>query len=211
MARRPTRKKIARGKTWFTLHAPKIFNENEIGQTLGKDGDSIIGRTIKMPLSEISGDITKHNVKLRLGINKVVGEHAYTEILSYELSKPYLQRMIRRRVSKIEVINDLKLKNGQKYRIKTIGITLHRADASQKTALRKEIYKEIENVIPPFDIETLVVALSTGKIQREIQKKVSKIYPLRFLDIRKIEILKEKKAVGLGITKPQKNTENTPE
>ena len=196
MARKPTTKrKIKKGKIWFTIHAPKIFNENVIGETIGKDTDSVNGRAISIPFSEVSGDITKRNVHLKLKVTKVSGEHAYTEIVGYELSRPYLQRMIRRRSTKIDVVKDLKLKDGKKYRVKVVGITLHKANSSQKSALTKALSEEVEKVIPPFDIETLAVSLSTGKLQREMQKKISKVYPLRFLDVRKIQLLKEKKEV----------------
>lgn len=195
MARRTAKRKVKRGKIWFTLHAPKIFDENEIGKTLSKDGENLIGRIISIPFSEVSRDITKRNINLKLKIVKVTGEHAYTEIISYELSKPYLQRMIRRRSSKIEIVKDLKLKDGKKYRVKVIAITLNKANSSQLSGLNKEISKEIETIIPPFDIETLITALVTGKFQREIQKRVSKIYPLRYFDIGKIQLLKEKKEV----------------
>ncbi|MCD6575894.1 MAG: hypothetical protein J7K73_01910 [Nanoarchaeota archaeon] len=197
MARKTTtRRKIKRGKIWFKVHAPKIFNENEIGETLGKDEQSIIGRTIKVPFSEISGDITKHNIVIKLKITKVTGEHAYTTIASYELSKPFLQRMIRRRTTKIEVVKDLRLKDGKKYRIKVVAVTLHRTSSSQQSALVKAIEKEIENSIPSQDIESLIASLSIGKLQREMQKKISKVYPLRFFDVRKVELLKEKKEVA---------------
>lgn len=197
MARKTTtRRKIKRGKIWFKVHAPKIFNENEIGETLGKDEQTIIGRTIKIPFSEISGDITKHNIVIKLKITKVTGEHAYTTIVSYELSKPFLQRMIRRRTTKIEVVKDLRLKDGKKYRIKVVAVTLHRTSSSQQSALVKAIEKEIENNIPSQDIESLIASLSIGKFQREMQKKISKIYPLRFFDIKKVELLKEKKEVA---------------
>jgi len=203
MARRVVKRKIKHGKIWFTLHAPKIFNENEIGKTLGKEEKEIIGRTISIPLSEVNKDITKRNINLKLRIIKVTGEHAYTSIVSYELSKPFLQRMIRRKSNKIEIVKNLKLKDGKKYRIKIIAVTLHKAKSSQLSGLNKEISKEIETVIPTFDIETLITALVTGKLQREIQKRVSKIYPLRYLDIGKISTLKEKKEVKKQMPAPK--------
>ncbi len=210
MARRRTiRKKITRGKIWFKLHAPKIFKEAEIGETIGKDAQAVMGRVLDTPLSEINGDITKHNVKLKLKVDKIVGEHAYTKIIAYELSRPFLQRMIRKRVSKLDIVMDLRLKDERKYRIKSIAISLHKAESSKLKSLRKELEQEIEKAVKPFDIETLIVTLLTNKIQREIQKKVSKIYPVRFFDIRKIELLKEK--VMVDTKKPKPKAESTQE
>jgi small subunit ribosomal protein S3Ae len=195
MARRPTTKKKIKGKIWFSIHAPKVFNEAVIGETVGKEEESVNGRNIKIPLSEVNGDITKRHVQLKLKIAKVTGEHAYTEIVGYELSRPYLQRMIRRRSTKIEIVKDLKLKDGKLYRIKLVAITLHKANSSQRAAVTHALAEEIEKIIPNYDIDSLVVTLSTNKLQREIQKKVNKIYPIRYVDIRKIEAKKEKKEI----------------
>ena len=196
MARKRTvRRKLARGKTWYKIHAPKVFEEKEIGETVGKDADSIIGRCIDLHYSELSGDITKHYIKIKLRINKVVGEHAYTEVIGYELSRPHLQRIIRRRISKIDAIKDIRLKDGKKVRIKGIAITQHKTNVSTETALRKAFIEEIEKILSPFDIESLVVALSTNQPQKEMQKKLNKIYPIRYIDVRKIQLLKEKKGI----------------
>ncbi len=194
MAKRaPTKRKMKKGKTWFKIHAPKIFNEKEIGETIAKDEQAVLGRTIKFPFSEISGDITRHNIYVKLKIEKVTGEHAYTTIVSYELSKPYLQRVVRRRTTKVDVVKNIPLKDGKKYRIKVVAVTLHKTKSSQRASVINDIRTEIENTVKQYDFDGLIAALSIGKLQREIQKKISKTYPLRFLEVRKVERLKEKK------------------
>jgi len=193
--RRVTKKKV--GKTWFKIVAPKVLNENEIGETLAADGKSLIGKVINMYLSDITGDVTKHYIKVKLKIKEVDGDKALTEIYGYEIAKPYLQRMIRRRMSKVDAVVDMFLKDGKGVRIKGVLTTAHRTNVSKKTALLHAFEDEIKKRFGEFDLGGLVVALSTSKPQKEMAKKLSKIYPIRYLEIRKIEMLNKKQILAL--------------
>lgn len=192
------KKKIAKGKIWYKIHAPKIFNEKEIGETVGTDEASIMGRTVNLPLSEITGDVTKHYIKLSMKIVDVKGEHAYTEITEYGLVKQYLTRMLRRHSSKIEAVNDVKLDDGKMYRIKSVTITFSKADASQKSAIYHALHKEMEKRTVNGNLPNLVLAFSTGKVQKEVSEIVRKIFPVKIIEVRKIEMLPMKKENETG-------------
>jgi len=189
----PVKKKIAKGKTWYKIHAPKLFNEKEIGEAIGFDEASVIGRVIALPLSEVTGDITKHYIKLSFKVTDVKGQDAYTEIVEYSIAKQYLSRMLRRRASKIEIVNDITLKEDKPCRIKSVIITAYKADANQKSAIYQAARTEMEKRAVQFDLPNIVAAFSTGKIQKEIGEVVRKIFPLKIVEVRKIELLKVKK------------------
>lgn len=186
-------KKVGKSKLWFKVHAPKIFNENEIGEVLAIEGQNLIGRKINSALSEVIGDLTRSNVKLTFKINKVEGEHAFTEFTNLEISKPFLMRMIRHRISKIDYVTDFTLADNIKVRLKSLIITAHKANSGQKTALRKMLKEELTKTVPTMDLNALVVAIATSKIQKEVGKNLIKVYPIRFLEIRKLVIIKEKR------------------
>jgi small subunit ribosomal protein S3Ae len=188
-----TKKKIAKGKIWFKIHAPSAFNENEIGETLGNDETSLKGRLIDVYLSDITGDMTKHNVKLGLRIVDAKGQHAYTEIVDYGLVKQYLSRLFRRYTSKIEVVTDVVLKDGKKFRIKGLAVTAYKANRGQQSAIHTALKKELTKRIPEFDMPGLVNALSTSGIQREIAMGMQKIFPIKAVEVRKVEPIKAKK------------------
>jgi small subunit ribosomal protein S3Ae len=187
------KKKIAKGKTWFKIHAPKIFNEKEIGETLGFEEASIKGRLISAPLSEITGDVTRHYVKLGLKVTDVKEGHAYTEIVDYSISRQYLSRLLRRHISKIETVSDIKFKDGKIFRVKTIAITAYKANARQRGAIFHAVKKEIEKQAVQYDLPGFVSALITGKIQKDAAKNIKKLFPIRLLEVRKIEVLPLKK------------------
>lgn len=193
MAETQVRKKMAKGKIWFKIHAPKIFNEKEIGETVSFDQSSIIGRKISLPLSEITGDITKHYIKVDLRINEVKEGHAYTEIVGYSISRQYLTKLIRRRTSKVEVINDIKFKEDKIFRVKTVVITAHPANEKQKSAIHNVVKSDMERIATQYDLPNFISALSAGKIQQEIIKNAKKIFPIKVIEVRKIETLPTKK------------------
>ena len=182
-----------KGKTWYRILSPKIFKEKEIGETLANSSDSLKGRQINITFSDLTGDLTKHYARVKLKIIDVKGDHAYTEFLEYELSKPYLTRLTRRRLSKIDVVKDVKLKDGDLARIKTLILTAHRANTRQRTAVRNIIQQTIEKKFNNMDKEVLINLLISDEMQRTVATIVKKIYPLRFLEIRKVEFKSKKK------------------
>ncbi|HDQ59958.1 MAG TPA: hypothetical protein ENN30_02075 [Candidatus Woesearchaeota archaeon] len=192
--RKVVRKKV--GKSWYRLIAPKVFNRNQIGETIASDEKKLVGRIVNTHFSEASGDVTKHYIKLKLQIRKIENGDAETEIVGYEVSKPFLQRMIRRRSTRVDNYVDLILKDGSAVRIKGLASTAFKANVSKRSGLVHAFKKELEAKLGEYDLPGLVIALSTTKPQKEISRSLNKIYPVKFVEIRKIEVLKEKKKGG---------------
>ena len=184
------------GKKWFTIVAPKEFNNNVVGETMAIDKENLLGRVISAHLSDVSGDVTKRHIKLRLKISSVDGEKAKTKIVGYEVSKPFLQRMIRRRSTRVDNHIDAVLKDGTPVRIKGIASTVFKTNVSQRSALVHALKEQMEDKLTNFDLPGLIMALSTTKPQKEISKAMKKVYPTKFVDVRKIEILSGKKKDG---------------
>lgn len=186
------RRKISKGKKWYTVVAPRVFNEVPIGETLTDNPDSLKGRVIKANYADLAREITKQHISCMLKISDVSDSTAHTELIGYQLSKPYLQRVMRRNSSKIEEVVDMKLKD-KNVRIKTYAVTNYKTTNSQRRALRKAIEAEIYKALSNYDLDSLVPVLATNRIQINLSKKIRSIFPVRFFEIRKIDILKERK------------------
>ena len=187
-----TRKKMAKGKIWFKILAPAIFNKTEIGETVAIEPESLKNRVVGTQYSILTGDVTKGQTKVKLRITNVEGDHANTEIIGYEMSKSAPQRFIRRRASKMDEVVDMKIKD-KFVRLKAVAITIKKANSSQRTAIRKVIKAEVLRNLREFSFEQLIIELASGKPQKMIQKRIKLIYPVKFFEIRKLEILPEKK------------------
>jgi small subunit ribosomal protein S3Ae len=194
-----TRKKMAKGKIWYKLLAPALFNKIEIGETVATEPEALKNRIVIAQYSVVSGDVTKSQTKLRLRVTNVEGEHVNTEIIGYEISKVAPQRFVRRRASKMDEVVDMKIKD-KFVRLKAVAITLRKANSSQRTAIRKIIKSEVLRNLRDFTFEQLIIELASGKPQRMIQKRLKLIYPIKFMEIRKLEILPDKK-IHAGIEK----------
>ncbi len=175
-------------KKWFKILAPKIFNKMEIGQSLSEEGKDLLGRTISLPLSTLLGDRSRHYVIVKLKIVDAKEGKAFTEIKSMKISRSYLVRYVRRRTSRVDSIDDVVTKDGKRMRIKSLLVTAFKAKRRQRYSLRKALSEEVKKRLKEYTADAFVLSVSVGKFQATIKKKLSKIYPLRFSEIRVIEM-----------------------
>jgi len=182
-------------KKWYTLIAPEYFGLAEVGETPADNPDKVVNRTVEITLAELINDYSNQNPykKLIFKVYKVAGENAYTKFFKFELTRDYLNSLVRRRTSKIEDIVDITTSDNYTLRVKTVAFTTKRCKTSQKRAIRR-IMREI--VTQKGSKENFVQFLQEcvlGKIPSEIYRSAKRIYPLRRVEVRKIELLKEPK------------------
>lgn len=195
------RKKIARvkdkwaTKKWFTLLAPEYFGMAEVGETPASDPELVVGRTVETTLADLTGDASNQNPykKLIFKVHRVAGEKAYTKFQKFELMREYLNSLVRRRTSKIEDVIDLQTADGYRIRVKPVVFTVKRCKSSQKRAIRAISRQVVESKTSLNFVQFLQECI-LGKIPSEIYKGAKKVYPIRRVEIRKIELLSEPKS-----------------
>jgi small subunit ribosomal protein S3Ae len=182
-------------KRWFTLIAPEYFGMTEIGETPADDPNKVINRTVEVTLAELTNDYSNQNPykKLIFKVYRVAGDNAYTKFHKFEMMREYINSLIRRRTSKIDDVIDVTTADGYVLRVKPVAFTIKRCKTSQKCAIRR-IMRDI--IISNANQKNFVQFLQEcvlGRIPLEIHKNAKKIYPLRRVEIRKIELLAEPK------------------
>jgi len=184
-------------KKWFTLIAPEYFGMAEIGYTPADDESKVINRTVEITLAELTNDYSNQNPykKLVFKVFKVAGENAYTKFHRFELTRDYLNSLTRRRTSKIEDIVDVTTADGYVLRVKSVAFTVKRCQSSQKRAIRKIMNEIVRKSAEKNNFVQFLQEAVLGKIPAEIYKNAKKIYPLRRVEIRMIEVLKEPKVI----------------
>ncbi|MEM0350364.1 MAG: 30S ribosomal protein S3ae [Archaeoglobaceae archaeon] len=195
------RKRVARvkdkwaTKKWFTLLAPEYFGMVEVGETPANSPELVVGRTVETTLADLTGDASNQNPykKLIFKVYRVAGDKAYTKFHRFELMREYLNSLIRRKTSKIEDVIDIKTADGYLIRVKPVIFTVKRCKTSQKRAIRA-ISREIIIGKSSLNFVQFLQECILGKIPSEIYKSAKKIYPIRRVEIRKIEMLSEPKA-----------------
>ena len=175
---------------WYKIYAPQLFNQQEIGQTTADEAKKLIGRTVEIPLSTLFRENRgSHNILIKLVISEVKENKALTSILSYSLKRNYLVRLVRRGVSRIDSIEKLETKDSKKITVKAITVTRYKATREQKHSIRKQISELIKKQIPNYNWEAFILSLMNENFQKSVKRKMKKTYPIRYFEIRKVEVL----------------------
>ena len=181
-------------KKWFTIIAPDFFNRYVLGETIAEDEANLKNRTIKANAGELSKQAKLRHIHLEFSIQKVQGQKAFTQFKGHEIQDAYLRRLVRRRSSKIQVVEDLSLKTGEKFRVKAVTITSRKASSIQKTQIRKIMQEELKKAAAKKTFDQFVQELIFGTISSSIFKSAKKIVPIKRVEINKSIVLQQKAA-----------------
>ena len=184
---------MALKKQWYEIIAPPMFDEKIVGETLAVEPRHLIGRTLQVSLVEVIRDYSKFFIKLDLQIDRVEGQKAYTKLVGHDVLRERVYRLVQHHGRRVDVIQDLTTKDGVMVRIKTVFVLLKRVGTSMKDATRKVARAKIEEIVKELTFEELIRSIINGEIQNEVRKAASKTYPVASIEVRKTEVLHEKK------------------
>ncbi len=179
-----------RSKIWYTIVAPDIFNNAEIGLTPADEPGKLIGRVIEVPLSDLTNDFNQIHIKMYFKINDVKGTTAYTRFHGHSWASDYLRGQVRRGSSRIDAIVNVFTKDDYLLRLSLIAFTVTRTKTSQKSAIRKIMQEYIIEKAKSLTFDELASELVSGRIGEEIYTLIKKIVPIRACDVRKSKLLK---------------------
>ena len=174
-------------KRWYTVCAPALFGNCEIGETFGLGPDDMKGRTMETTLREVTGDFTQQHVKLYFQISDAKGDKAYTRFIGHDLTRDYVRMHVRRGTTRVDAIADATTADGYKIRVRALAFTLQRVASSQAKAIRGAMMRVIRSASERSNFSGFVHEMILGKLSADIHKQVKLIYP-----IKKIEIMKSK-------------------
>ena len=181
-----------KAKEWYTIHAPRMFNEAEIGETPSADPEYVIGRTAEVTVQDLTGDFYKMHIKLKFRIVSVDGHDAKTEFTGHDLTSDYVRRLTRRKKTKTDHVVDIVTKDGFSYRIKTMAIADKRIQSSQEDAMRRVIGETLVNIGKEETLSQVVKAIVSGDLAKDLARACRVVIPIKRIEIRKSEV----KAVG---------------
>lgn len=183
-------------KQWYEIVAPKMFGGKVVGETLAVDPKSLLGRKVSVSLMELSANYAQFYIKLELQVEKVEGNRAFTKFVGHDIMRERVYRMVQRHGRRVDVIQDITTKDGVRLRIKTVFMLIRRVGTSMKNAARSTAKDFVEETAKKTTFEDLVDMIIKGDLQRQLHKECSTVYPVGNVEVRKTEILKEKKAVA---------------
>ena len=168
-----------------------MFGSKVIGETPAFDSKNVIGRIYEASLVELTGNMNKFYIKVKLKIHKIDGFKAYTIFVGHEYTRDRIYRLVQRRSERIDVIKDIKLKDGTKMRFKVLIIMIRNTSNSINTSVRKKAEDMLKKLVKNSDITSVVDDVLKGNYNRALKEELKKIYPVGAVEIMKTEVLKE--------------------
>lgn len=169
-----------------------MFNEIFITETPTTDPKSLIGRNVEINVSELLNNPSKYYMKLIFKIETVDDKEkrVYTHFNGFSVSKEHVYRVIRKRIQKVESVTDVETKDKWKLQITTITILNRNTETEVQRKTRKHTEAVLRQHAENSNVDEFVKLVVNGILQSKIRKTGSKIYPIRFAEISKIEVKK---------------------
>lgn len=178
-----------KGKDWFDILSPASFGSKLLHKTPTTDPNSLMGRVIEVGVPDLTGDQTKYYMKIMFRVKEINEGKALTEFYGFGCAKEYVFRIVRRGSQRVDSNLLVSTKDGYKLRIGFIGVLNRNVETSLKSRFRKFVEDSLRENAEKITLDDFVKAVLAGVIQKKIKKRGSSIYPVRFSEIRKIELI----------------------
>lgn len=197
---KPTQTTKKRKKLWYQIVAPKIMNNEFLGETNVYDKDQIPGKTLRLNLSTVTNNMKKQSMNVSFQVLTVVDNKAITTITGTALTNAFLKRLVRRGRDKVDDSFTVKTKDQKVVRIKPFITTMNRTSKAVNSKIRLAARKILAVQLKNKGYEEFFNDIINLRLQKEIKESLSKIYPIKSFDIRKSQLLKDGSAVTVNAT-----------
>jgi small subunit ribosomal protein S3Ae len=178
-----------KAKEWYKIHAPRMFNQTQLGETPSSDPASIMGRTVEATVHDLTGDFSKMHIKMKFRVSEVRGFDAHTMFTGMDLTSDYIRRMTRRKRTKTDHVVDVRLKDGYVVRVKPMSITEKRIQAAQETDIRNNMSRELQAMGQEMGISELVRSIISGEMAQRLSNACKVVIPVKRVEVRKVEVI----------------------
>lgn len=177
-----------KGKSWYRLEAPDMFNNKELGEVLGATEESIVGRKVEKGATDLVSGSNKYYFTVFLKVDRVENGVGKCKFIGHMCSRDFISRMIRRRSKRVDSRTKVTTSDGVDVVVKTVCATINSVGASKQTGIRKKIEKVLEEEASDMTLEEFVNSIFSGKVQSNLKENCDEVYPLRQIEIRKTEV-----------------------
>ena len=182
-------------KKWYDINSPSSFGARKVGEAVAASDDVLKGRTVKMSLSVVTGDVKKQNTSVTFEIVDVKNGAAETVVKKIEINPSSIRRMIRKGKNRIDLSIVCATKDNVIVRIKPFLVTRAMVGGSILTKMRNLLDALIRNELIKVSYDSLIGDILSNRLQKRLKQIVGKIYPVRTSEIRIIERTKTDKAL----------------
>lgn len=178
-----------RSKDWYSIVSPSYFGGSELGSVPADDSSKLIGRVVDSTLYDLTNDFAHQYLKMFFKVSEVEGKTARTFFKGHEYSRDYLRSLVRRRTTRVDIIDNITTKDGYQMRLAVSAFTLARIRTTQEHAIRAMMKKIVEGKAKELTFDQYVQEVVLGKIASDIYNEAKKVTPLRHVGIRKSKLV----------------------
>jgi len=175
-------------KKWYSIVAPQVFNNQFLGETTTIEPGKVVGKSIKVNLMSLTGEVRNQNVNIRMRISGIKDGQAATEVTGYTLSPSFIKRVVRRKQSRLDDLCAVKTKDSKNLILKPMIITRNKANRSEIAALRVAAMQELRKSAAESNYDDFIKLLVHYRLQLDMRKKLSKIFPLKTFEVKKLDL-----------------------
>jgi ribosomal protein S3AE len=183
--------KGAAKKRWIQILAPRIFNQQVIGETYVYDPREALGKPIAVNLMTLTRNPKQQGINVSFLITGQHEDKLTSDFTGFRIMPSVVRRMMRRGRDKIEDSFLCTTSDGKKIRIKPIIVTRSKAKSSILAALRKSMRQYLAKTASKTTYEQLSKDIIDHRLQREMRSAIAKIFPVSTCEIRWLILLKE--------------------
>ncbi len=189
MAKKKIVKAVGKKKIWVEILAPKLFNEQSIGETNVFEAKQAVGKGISVNMASLTGSHKKQTITISFNITGLREGKAITEIRGYKLANSSVKRMMRRGKAKIEDSFVCFTSDKVKIRVKPIVVTRTRANNSTLTSIRKALRNMISSAASKLTYAKMMEEVINYRIQKGMFESAKKVFPVSVCEIRWIHLV----------------------
>lgn len=193
-------------KNWYQIVAPKLFNNTIIGETTAISSSTLTGKTVQHNLMYLTGDPKSQNTIIKFKIESVKEEKAQTYMIGYNMLAASLKRFVRRGKDKIDDSIYLKTADNKIVQIKPFVLTRANTTRTVKSEIRLAIRELLAEYLSKTTYENFLRDLIGKQIHQRIRQIISKIYPVRSVEIKTMSLVQESLKINKQIIAPKKAT-----
>jgi small subunit ribosomal protein S3Ae len=179
-----------KGKDWFNILAPEWLGGSRIAVTPATDAKGVAGRVLEVSVPDVIGDQSKYYMRINLKTGKPAEGGVPTRFHSYFCINEYIMRLSRKGLGKVASYVDAETKDGWKLQVSTVAVLNRRSNARIKAKVHEIAKDIITSKAKEINHHEFVKASMAGVFQMKIKKAASRVYPVRFMEITKIETLR---------------------
>lgn len=199
-----TKKALNIKKRWVTILAPDIFNKMPIGESTVSDPEKLVGRRVKVNLMKLTRNMRQQNINIKFRITRISDGNALTETIRYDMNPSSIKRFVKRRISRLDESFIVFTADNRQIRLKPMIITKSKVRGLVKADLRKVIIEHLTREIKNKSYTVFLKEIISNRLQKDLQKVLNKIYPIRIVAIRSMYLDESKMKVRKEVVEESK-------